>query len=74
MNDKTLKFTAAKDYAGPASITFTAVDGKQGSDKTKIINSAVITLQITVIGRDECRRPRSRPPLLMSRRARTPRP
>lgn len=52
VNDKTLKFTAAKDYAGPASITFTAVDGKQGSDKTKIINSAVITLQITVIGRD----------------------
>jgi neurocan core protein len=52
VNDKTLKFTAAKDYSGPASITFTAVDGKQGSDKTKIINSAVITLSITVIGRD----------------------
>ncbi|PJM78696.1 Ig-like domain-containing protein [Bifidobacterium scaligerum] len=52
VNDKTLKFTAAKDYAGPASITFTAVDGKQGTDKTKIINTAVITLQITVVGRN----------------------
>ncbi|PLS27477.1 Ig-like domain-containing protein [Bifidobacterium parmae] len=52
VNDKTLKFTAPKDYSGPASITFTAVDGKKGSDKTKIINSAVLTLPITVIGRD----------------------
>ncbi|MBT1174525.1 tandem-95 repeat protein [Bifidobacterium sp. LC6] len=52
VNDTTLKFTAGKDYAGPASITFTAVDGKPGSDKTKIINSAVLTLQITIIGRD----------------------
>ncbi len=53
VNDKTLKFTAAKDYAGPASITFTAVDGKRDkNDKAKIINSAVITLPITVIGRD----------------------
>ncbi|KFI93975.1 fibronectin type III domain-containing protein [Bifidobacterium saguini DSM 23967] len=52
VNDTTLKFTANGDYAGPASITFTAVDGKPGSSKTKIINSAVITLQITVIGRD----------------------
>lgn len=52
VNDTTLKFTADADYAGPASITFTAVDGKPGSSKTKIINSAVITLQITVIGRD----------------------
>lgn len=52
VNDKTLKFTAPKDYSGPASITFTAVDGKKGSDKTKIINSAVLTLPITVIGRE----------------------
>ncbi|MBT1164293.1 fibronectin type III domain-containing protein [Bifidobacterium felsineum] len=52
VNSTTLKFTADKDYAGPASITFTAVDGKPGSSKTKIINSAVITLQITVVGRD----------------------
>lgn len=50
VNSTTLKFTADQDYAGPASITFTAVDGKHGS-KAKIINSAVITLQITVLGR-----------------------
>lgn len=49
MNDTTLKFTAPKDYSGPASITFTAADGK-GNDKTQIINSAVLTLPITVIG------------------------
>ena len=47
-----IKAVSYTHLAGPASITFTAVDGKQGSDKTKIINSAVITLQITVIGRD----------------------
>lgn len=48
-----LKFTAPKDYSGPASITFTAVDGKRDkNDKVKIINSAVLTLPITVIGRD----------------------
>lgn len=53
VNDQTLKFTAPKDYAGPASITFTAVDGKRGKgDKVKIVNSAVLTLPITVIGRD----------------------
>ncbi|KAB7787348.1 ATPase AAA [Bifidobacterium cebidarum] len=52
VNSTTLKFTADKDYAGPASITFTAVDGKPESFKTKIINSAVITLQITIVGRD----------------------
>ena len=36
VNDQTLRFTAPKDYAGPASITFTAVDGKrerQGEDR-----------------------------------------
>ncbi|NMN01628.1 Ig-like domain-containing protein [Bifidobacterium panos] len=47
-----LKFTAAKDYAGPASITFTAADGKRGKDKATIINTAVLTLPITVVGRD----------------------
>ena len=52
VNDGKLKFTAVKDYAGPASITFTAADGKRGKDKTKIINTAALTLPITVIGRD----------------------
>ena len=53
VNDQTLKFTAPKDYSGPASITFTAVDGKRDkNNKVKIINSAVLTLPITVIGRD----------------------
>ncbi|WP_422614346.1 Ig-like domain-containing protein [Bifidobacterium thermophilum] len=53
VNDQTLQFTAPKDYAGPASITFTATDGKRGKDDTvKIVNSAVLTLPITVIGRD----------------------
>ena len=45
VNDQTLRFTAPKDYAGPASITFTAVDGKRDkNDKVKIVNSAVLTL------------------------------
>lgn len=53
VNDQTLRFTAPNDYAGPASITFTAVDGKRGKgDSVKIVNSAVLTLPITVIGRD----------------------
>lgn len=59
VNDQTLKFTAPRDYAGPASITFTATDGKRndkvdknGSKQAKIINSAVLTLPITVIGRN----------------------
>mgnify|MGYP002518290450 FL=1 len=53
VNDRTLRFTAPKDYAGPASITFTAADGKRGKDdKVKIVNSAVLTLPITVIGRE----------------------
>lgn len=50
VDDRTLRFTAPADYAGPASITFTAVDGRRG-DAT-IINSAVITLPITVVGRE----------------------
>lgn len=53
VNDQTLRFTAPKDHSGPASITFTAVDGKRGkNDTVKIVNSAVLTLPITVIGRD----------------------
>lgn len=53
VNDQTLRFTAPDDYAGPASITFTAIDGKRdGSGTVKIINSAVLTLPITVLGHD----------------------
>ncbi len=52
VNDTTLKFTAPKDYSGPASITFTAADGK-GNYKTQIINSAVLNLA------DHGHRPRS---------------
>ncbi len=53
VNEQTLRFTAPSDYAGPASITFTATDGKRGkNDNVKIVNSAVLTLPITVIGRD----------------------
>jgi large repetitive protein len=60
VNDQTLKFNAPKDYAGPASITFTVSDGKRdddskdknGSKQAKIINSSVLTLPITVIGRN----------------------
>ncbi|MCH9275288.1 Ig-like domain-containing protein [Bifidobacterium amazonense] len=50
VDDQTLRFTAAAGYAGPASITFTATDAKPG-DTARIVNSAVITLPITVIGR-----------------------
>lgn len=60
VNDQTMKFTAPKDYAGPASITFTVSDGKRddnskdknGSKQAKIINTSVLTLPITVIGRN----------------------
>ncbi|TPF92976.1 Ig-like domain-containing protein [Bifidobacterium sp. UTBIF-78] len=52
VDDHTLKFTAVDGYSGPASITFTVTDGKQGADKTHIINSAVLSLQITIVGRD----------------------
>ena len=53
VNDHTLKFTAAKDYGGPASITFTATDGKrEGAGNVRIVNSSVITLPITIIGHD----------------------
>ncbi|WEV65519.1 Ig-like domain-containing protein [Bifidobacterium sp. ESL0764] len=59
VNDQTMKFTAPRDYAGPASITFTVSDGKRdnskdknGSKQARIINSSVLTLPITVIGRN----------------------
>lgn len=45
-----LRFTAEKDYSGPASITFTAVDALNDQDGTKLVNSAVLTLPITIIG------------------------
>ncbi|WP_125967741.1 Ig-like domain-containing protein [Bifidobacterium samirii] len=47
VDDHTLRFTAPRGYAGPASVTFTAVDGSAGGDA--IVSSAVITLPITVI-------------------------
>ena len=50
VDGKTLKFTAIKDYAGPASITFTVTDGNR-PDASAIINTAVVTLPITVLGR-----------------------
>ena len=52
MNDTTLKFTAPKDYGGSRlDHVSPRADGK-GNDKTQIINSAVLTLPITVIGRE----------------------
>lgn len=51
VDDETLRFTALQEYSGPASISFTAVDGRQDSEAT-IINSSVITLPITVVGRN----------------------
>lgn len=51
VDDQTLQFTAPKNYSGPASITFTAVDAKPGGTSQKIVNSAVLTLPITVVGR-----------------------
>ncbi|MBW3091611.1 AAA family ATPase [Bifidobacterium sp. 82T10] len=52
VDDTTLRFAAATDYAGPASITFVAADAEPGDD-TRIVNSAVLTLPITVIGNQE---------------------
>ena len=48
VDDSTVRFTAVKDYSGPASITFTVADGIRGSQR--IVNSAVLTLPITVVG------------------------
>lgn len=50
VDDHTLRFVAPKDYAGPASVTFTAADGKPGDGGRTIISTAVLTLPITVIG------------------------
>lgn len=52
VDDQTLSFTAPDDYSGPASITFTATDGKREGRQggVKLVNSAVITLPITVVG------------------------
>ncbi|KFI52142.1 Ig-like domain-containing protein [Bifidobacterium biavatii] len=51
VDDQTLQFTAAAGYAGPASITFTVTDAKS-DDSARIVNSSVLTLPITVIGRE----------------------
>ena len=52
VNEQTLQFTAPRHYSGPASITFTAADARQDEHRARIRNIAVITLRITVIGRD----------------------
>lgn len=51
VNPTTLRFAANKDYSGPASLTFTAQDGVP--DGKTIVNSAVLTLPITVEGGHE---------------------
>lgn len=59
----TLRFTAAKGYAGPASITFTATDSERNArhgpasptaddGRGEIVSTAVISLDITVLGKD----------------------
>lgn len=48
VDDSTVRFTAVRDYSGPASITFTVTDGIHGTQR--IVNSAVLTLPITVVG------------------------
>ncbi|KAB8288798.1 ATPase AAA [Bifidobacterium ramosum] len=47
---RSLIFAAAGDYDGPASVTFTAIDGQRQGQDTHIINTAVITLPITIVG------------------------
>lgn len=49
-DERTLRFTAASGYAGPASITFEVSDGDSSSRSSAIVNSAVLTLPITVTG------------------------
>ncbi len=61
VDGKTLKFTAIKDYAGPASITFTVTD-RNRPDTTAIINTAVVTLPITIVEQHH-RPPFLHPPL-----------
>ena len=48
VDEHTLRFTAAKDYAGPASLTFAVRDGDPGGQA--IVNESVLTLPITVTG------------------------
>ena len=48
VDDHTLRFTARYGYDGPASITFTVVDGDV--DGGGIVSSAVITLPVRVVG------------------------
>lgn len=47
---QTLRFTARDDYAGPASITFMASDVHPEDQQHRIINTAMLTLPITVVG------------------------
>lgn len=58
VDDATLRFGAPADYAGPASITFEVSDGATEGDAgaeaaggARLVNRAVLTLPITVIGR-----------------------
>ena len=48
VDEHTLRFTAAKDYAGPASLTFAVRDGDPSG--RAIVNESVLTLPITVVG------------------------
>lgn len=52
VNDQTLKFTALQNYGGPASIIFSACDGKNAANRNAGANCAMLTLPITVIGRN----------------------
>ncbi len=52
VNDETLRFTAPKDYAVPRPSPSPRWTASEQNDKTKIMNSAVLTLPITVIGRE----------------------
>jgi large repetitive protein len=46
VDDTTIQFKPARDYRGPASITFEVTDGESADDKTGRV--AIITLPITV--------------------------
>lgn len=48
-DSETLKFRSAKDYSGPASITFTVSDSDKPGNDT---NTATLTLPIKVIGKE----------------------
>ncbi|NMM93775.1 ATPase AAA [Bifidobacterium sp. DSM 109957] len=51
VNETTLRFTAVNDYAGPASITFTVTDAPAHTRGNAIVNTATLSLPITIIGR-----------------------